>query len=325
MAEPLSFQGKTITVIVPYATGGGTDMAGRLIGEFLGRLLPGGPSVIARNMPGADGLAGMNYFVEKVKPDGLTIVIGAGTTSDPLQYRKPQSHYDPTKFRFVGGIGRGGSFLLINKAAEPRLHDKRALPVTMGSIGGLPRAAMGGTAWGIEYLGWNARWILGYKGTNDLVLALDRGEIDMTATGVSAQVRRLLDTGKVRILTSYNSGAVTRTDFGDVPVFTTMMQGRIKDPTEQAAFDYYLGMMAIDKWVALHPATSDHFVSVYREAFAKMSVDPDFLNRGRLMSEEFVPMDHTMVEKLITALGDTPPDAIKFIDRIYKKQGLLPE
>src|SRR5437016_234036 len=85
-AEPLSFQGKTITVIVPYATGGGTDMAGRLIGDYLGRLLPGAPTVIARNMPGADGMAGMNYFVEKVKPDGLTIVLGAGTTSDPLQY-----------------------------------------------------------------------------------------------------------------------------------------------------------------------------------------------------------------------------------------------
>jgi tripartite-type tricarboxylate transporter receptor subunit TctC len=324
-AEPLSFHGKTVTVIVPYGAGGGTDLAGRLIAEYLARLLPGGPSVITRNMPGADGMAGMNYFVQKTPPDGLTLVLGSGTTSDPLQYRKPQSHYDPTRFNFIGGVGRGGSFLLINKAAEPRLYDKRAAAVTMGSVGGVPRAAMEGTVWGIEFLGWNARWVVGYHGTNSLILALERGEIDMTATGVSAQVQRLLDSGKIKILTNYSSGSVVRTDFGDPPVFASMLQGKIKDATAKKAFDYYLGMMSIDKWVALHPATREAVVTAYRAAFAKMSKDPEFLSRGRLMSEEFEPMTHTEVARLVDTLGNTPPDAIRFIDTLYKKQGLLSE
>jgi tripartite-type tricarboxylate transporter receptor subunit TctC len=324
-AEPLSLQGKSVNVIVPYAAGGGTDAAGRMMAEHFARFLPGGPSVIVRNMPGADGMVGMNYFVQKVPPDGLAIAIGNGTSSDPLQYRKPQSHYDPRKFRFVGGISRGGYFLLINKAAEPRLHDRRSAPVAMGTIGAVPRAAMGGTVWGIEVLGWNARWVPGYAGTNELLLALERGEIDMTATGVPGQVRRLLDSGKFTILAGFDSGGVVRTEFGDVPIFAKIMRSKIKDPTMIKAFDYYLGMMAVDKWVALPPATPEPIVARYREAFARMSKDAEFLKRGRMMSEEFVPTAHGEVEQLVSKLGDTPPDALRFINALYKKQGLLSE
>jgi len=321
----ISFQGKTITMIVPYASGGGTDLAGRLVAEYFSKLLPGAPSVIVRNMPGADGKRGMNHFVQQVKPDGLTITVGSGTSSDPLQYRQPHSKYDPTKFLFIGGIGRGGSFLLINKEAEKRLYDERAAPVAMGSLGAVPRAAMEGTVWGIEFLGWNVRWILGYPGTSGLGLALERGEIDMTATGDAGQIQRLLETGKIKILAKFGSGGVLRQDFGDAPFFVSMMEGKITDPTMLKAFHHYLGMMATDKWVALPPGAPEPVADAYREAFAKMSKEPDFLDRGRKMSEEFVPMTHHEIEKLIATLGDTPPEAIKFIDNMYKKQGLTRE
>ena len=78
--------------------------------------------------------------------------------------------------RYGGGIGRGGSTVVIRKDAEDRLYDKSKPPVIMGAVGGQPRSGMQTTAWGIEILGWNAKWVLGYPGTNDLVLALERGE-----------------------------------------------------------------------------------------------------------------------------------------------------
>src|SRR5438046_774879 len=76
----------------------------------------------------------------------------------------------------------GGSVLIINKEAEQRLHDKRARPVVMGSPGGIPRSGMQMTVWGSEFLGWNTKWVIGYRGTSELMLALERGEIDMTST-----------------------------------------------------------------------------------------------------------------------------------------------
>src|SRR5262249_62385870 len=115
-------------------------------------------------------------------PWGQPSAQNSRSPADPLNRRKPQSHYDPTKFAVIGGAGRGGVLLVINKEAERRLHDRQARPVVMGSLSGLPRSGMQMTAWGIEYLGWNARWITGYPGTAQLIVALERGEIDMTST-----------------------------------------------------------------------------------------------------------------------------------------------
>src|SRR5438552_16921632 len=81
--DAISFQGKTITMIVGFAAGGGTDAFGRLVASSLGNYLPGSPSVVVRNIPGAEGITAMNYVVQQVAPDGYTAVTAASTTADP--------------------------------------------------------------------------------------------------------------------------------------------------------------------------------------------------------------------------------------------------
>src|SRR6266550_1155155 len=133
------FQGKTITVIIGFAAGGGTDTFGRMAANFFAQYLPGSPTVIVRNVPGADGITAMNYFVEQAAADGYSITVAASTTADPLNWRKPHVRYNPTKFEVIGGAGRGGVLLVINKDAEKRLTDKQVKPVVMGALSGLPR------------------------------------------------------------------------------------------------------------------------------------------------------------------------------------------
>ncbi|MBI2858542.1 MAG: hypothetical protein HYX90_05630, partial [Chloroflexi bacterium] len=77
-AAPVSFAGKAITIVVPFAPGGGGDLAGRLYGKFLSNLLPGKPSVVVRNMPGGAATIGAN-FVYAAKPDGLTAMVAGGS------------------------------------------------------------------------------------------------------------------------------------------------------------------------------------------------------------------------------------------------------
>src|SRR5262249_2633666 len=155
---------------------------GRLIAPYLTKYLPGNPTVVVRNMPGADGIVALNYFVQQADRDGLTVVAGDAPSIDPIRYRAPQSHYDPGKFEYVGGIGRGGSMITRSSAAEKRLHDKTAPPVTMGIAAAVPRSGQLIAAWGIGFLDWNAKWVVGYRSTNALMIALEQGEIDMTAT-----------------------------------------------------------------------------------------------------------------------------------------------
>jgi tripartite-type tricarboxylate transporter receptor subunit TctC len=327
--EPVSFRGKTIAVIVGSPAGGGTDASARLIASLMANYLPGKPAVLVRNIPGAQGITAMNYFVKQVAPDGLTVVMASTTQADPLLYRKAQAQFDPTTFAFVGGVGRGGTVLLLRKESEPRLHSTSAAPVMMGALGGVPRSGMQTTAWGVEFLGWNAKWVLGYRGTSDLMIALERGEIDMTSTANLFQVQKFLDNGRFRTLVQ--SGAlhggkiVPRPEFGDAPLFTELIQSRIKDPIAQKAFDYWSSLTSLDKWFALPPHTPEPFVRAYRAAYKAAAADPEFAELGKRISEDIDPMAYEDVELLIHRLGGTPPEAIAYLSAMLRKQGIEAE
>jgi tripartite-type tricarboxylate transporter receptor subunit TctC len=327
-ADSVSFEGKTINFLVGFASGGGTDASARVIAPFLTKYLPGNPTVIINNMPGADGMTAMNIFVQpqRTPADGTAITMGSTTTSDPMQYRRPQSQFDPTKFHFIGGVGRGGTIVIIRSDAEKRLFDKSQPPVVMGSIGGVPRSGMQTTAWGIAYLGWNAKWVVGYRSTPDLFIALQRGEIDMTATGNLRDVQHLIDNGTLKILTQ--SGTVRngelskRPEFGDAPVVASIVKPKITAPVEKQSFDYWTSLTSIDKWLALPPGTPEPIVKVYQQAYDKMSEDPDFLARARKISEDFEPQSGADVKRLIDTLGSIPVPAIEQISVMLQKQGL---
>ena len=324
-----SLQGKTVTLIVGSAPGGGTDAYGRLAANFLTAHLPGAPTVVVRNVPGADGITAMNYVVQQVVPDGLTVVTGANTTADPLVYRKPQSRFDPSEFAVIGGAGRGGEVLLISKEAEKRLHDPKAPPVVMGALGGVPRSGMQMTVWGIAFLGWNAKWVIGYRGTNELMLALERGEVDMTSTANLFLIQKLIDTGKFSVLVQsgalHNGSLAPRPEFGDAAILSRLIAGKIDDPVARQAFSYWSNMAVMDKWLALPPKSPQPMVALYREAYAKAMQDPEFLDRGKRISDDFLPMASGDVESLIRQLASLPPPALDYLAGMLRKQGLEPQ
>jgi tripartite-type tricarboxylate transporter receptor subunit TctC len=324
--DAVSFRGKTVTMIIGYAAGGGTDAFGRLTGSFLTSQLAGTPTIVVRNIPGANGLAAMNYLVQQVAPDGYTITTASGTTADPLNYRKAQSHYDPTAFGVVGGAGRGGVMLLINKGAEARLYDKQARPVIMGALSGVARSGMQMTAWGIDLLGWNAKWVVGYRGTSELMLALERGEIDMTSTANLSYIQRFLDTGKFKIVSQtggYRDGKlVSRPEFADVPILAETLHDKIQDPVVRKAFEYWASNTAMDKWLALPPHSPPEMLAAYRNAYEALIKNPEFVDRGKEISDDFVPLRHGEIEQLLSALASTPPEAIDYTMTQLRRQGL---
>jgi tripartite-type tricarboxylate transporter receptor subunit TctC len=323
---PFTLEGKTVTMIIGPPPGGGTDAAGRMIAMHLAQHLPGKPSVIVQNMPGADGMVAMNYFATQAKTDGMTMIMATSTQGDPLVYRQPQSRYDATKLAIVGGIGRGGSTVVIRKDAEDRLYDKSKPPVIMGAVGGVPRSGMQTTAWGIDLLGWNAKWVVGYPGTNDLFVALERGEIDMTASSNLFQVAKLLETGKIKVLTqtgTLSDGKILpRTEFGDVPVFPNQVKGKAASQLQETGYGYWYSLVMLDKWLALPTGTPEPILKAYRDAFAKMVKDPEFIERGKKMSEDFEAQLGPDVEGLLKTLGNTTPDALDYIKKMLKGQGI---
>jgi tripartite-type tricarboxylate transporter receptor subunit TctC len=326
LAEEVSFKGKTVSMVIGFTSGGGADVLGRAVSVYLEKYLPGNPIVVPKNVPGAEGVTALNFIAQQAPPDGLTISTSANTSVDPLNYRKPQVQYVPTDFEIIGGGGRGGEVLLINKESEKRLYDKKLSPVIMGSLSGIPRSGMQMTAWGIELLGWNAKWVIGYRGTNELTLALERGEIDMTATGNIFLIRKLIEGGKFRILAQSgmlkNGNVIPRPDFGNAPLMAKLLEGKLSDPLVTKAFEYWTAIAQTDKWMALPPKTSKDIVVAYRTAWAKVSQDSEFLDRVRQISEDFVPLNSGEVEKLVVTLASLPPEATEYMTAILRKQGL---
>lgn len=328
-AEDVSFKGKKINLVIGYAPGGGTDVVGRLMAGFFGKYLPGSPDIVVRNIPGADGLTALNYMWQQTARDGLSVTVNSSVQADPLVYRKTNAAWDPTKFYVIGGVGRGGAYLLATDQGAKRLYDKSQPPVIMGSVGSLPRSGMLMTAWGIRFLGWNAKWVVGYKGTQDVMLALERKEVEMTSTGNLFVINKLLDNPEFKVL--YQTGILqdgkmeARPELNSPPVFNKAMEGKIDDPIAKAAFSYWQNISTIDKWAALMPDTPKNIVDTYRVSFREMTKDPKFLEQGQKISASFEAMDQKEVEFLIHELARTPDEATAYTKSLLQSQGLRVE
>jgi tripartite-type tricarboxylate transporter receptor subunit TctC len=297
------------------------------MGQFLSKYLPGMPSVIVQNRPSAHSLAAMSYFATQVKPDGLTVAVGSGSQLDPSNYRVPQSRYDPTDFAMVGGIDLGGGVIVIRNDARARLTDKTAKPVVMGAASGLPHSAMLQAAWGIDYLGWNAKWVSGYPSqTAALILALERGEVEMTGFAGAGLTGPLLDQGKYTVL--YQTGANRCTKRSSLPalettpLFADTVKGKIVDPLAQKAFDYWCNSASVTTWMALPPGTPAAIADTYRAAFSKIGADPAFLEQGRMFSADLSAVSHETVTGIVRAYAQASPEVIGYMPQMLRRQGL---
>lgn len=321
----VDFGGKTISMVVGAAPGGGTDATARLVAPFFERYLPGHPSIVVRNMPGAGGVTALNFVVQQTKPDGLTLIGGGNAQLSPVTYHKSHGVYDPRNFRYIGGLGRGGTVVIVNGEREKRLYDKNATPLFFGALDGT-RSGELIAFWGMEYLGWNAKLVVGYHGTNDIVVAMDRDEVDLNATGNLFLFDRLLNSGRFKILIqsgTFRDGKFQgRPELGDVPVFATMIQDKLTSPDAKAAFRYWEAFMATDKWLGLRDGTPTEVVNTYRAAFEKTIRDPEFVERSKRVAEDMTPMSHQDMEILANQLAGSPTEAADFIKTLQRKHGL---
>jgi hypothetical protein len=161
------------------------------------------------------------------------------------------------------------------------------------------------------------------------MLALERGEVEMTSTGNMFQIQKFVDSGGFAVLNQSgsmeNGNLVPRPDFGKAPLFTDQMKGKIKDPTALKAFDYWLAMNNTDKWLGLAPGTPREIVETYRSAFEKAMNDPSFIAQGKKISEDFTPMTAADMDLIVKTLVDTPDEATDYTKELMRKQGMRVE
>lgn len=325
-AQEVSFAGKTISIVIGSGPGGTTDTSTRLMAAFLTKYLPGSPSVIIQSRPGSHSITAMNYVAQQAKPDGLTVAGGSASQIDPETFRLPQAQYDPTKFFMIGGVDLGGGIVIMRKEAEARLKDKAANPVVMGSSSGLPSSTVLTAAWGIEFLGWNVRWVSGYPSqTSGMALVLQRGEIDMTGFSTAGLSDWLFDTSKYTVIYQTGSNRCSRPsslpELKGVPLFADTLKGKLADPVAQKAFDYWCASSSTVVWIALPAGTPAPVVETFRAAFKKIAVDPEFLEQGQRFSKEFSVISTENMDVLVNTYAQTSDAVSNYLPELLRKQG----
>ena len=321
-AQPVSFAGKVVTMVIPSTVGGSTDLAARLVAKFIGRHLPGAPTVVSSNVPGGQGVPALNFMTQQAKPDGLTLIMPSSNEADPATYRTAQAHYDPLSFGIIGALGFGDTLMVIRAEAMPRLYDKSQSPVIMGSVSGVPRGGMRVASWGALYLGWNIKWVTGYAGLPDLVLALERGEIEMTSFARFYLVDKLLDLQTYKILCldgiDENARPSGRSDVDSAPSFAAAMAGKISDPKMQAAYDYWAASSVLFKWLALPPQTPKPILDAYRDAFRKTAADPDFVAEADHVMVGNTILSAERTESIIKSLASTSDETRQTLEALLR-------
>jgi len=321
--DDVSFAGKTITVTVGFAAGGGVDLYGRMLGRHLTRYLPGHPGLIVLNQLGAGGVVALNDWANKAEPNGLFATIGAQSQIDPDAVIRTRAKYDPTTFNYVGGLAAYSQGLFVHKDAVERLNNKSAKPVVMGLVGSTLRSGHYQVLWGAAFLGWNVKWIRGYTGTAELRQALERGEIDMSTFGASTDIEYLLGTGKFALISQSGSakGGKPRSILGNAPIIADLVKGKINDALAQKAFDYGEYVSQVGMWLALPPRTSDRIVATYVTAFEATLNDPQYRVEFAKIDPDSPAASKADLEELVRKLANVSPETLDYIQAELKRQG----
>lgn len=323
----VSFKDKRVQLIVASNAGGGTDRVGRLVAQYLEKYLPGKPNIVVKNMGSGGGkIRAANYLMNKAKPDGYTFMQSDGTVVQPSTLRRRSARYDPRKFEYIGSLNRGGSVLFVRKDALKRLKDKSKRPVIVGAISGT-RSWQALPMWGAEFLGWNVRWIPGYKGSGSMIKAIRQGEIDMFATNNVYIIDELLKDGVTSLVAQDGQTAdgklLPRPSYKQVPVMLDLLKSAKISKLSKQGYRSMAAPSEIDKWMGLPPGTPKAYVKAYRAAYKKVVNDPTFLKIARKQfSKEINYIDGPTVSAMVNEIFNAPGAAVDYAEGLKKKYGL---
>jgi hypothetical protein len=173
------YQGKTLTVIVGYAPGGGVDATARAMTRHLARFIPGKPNIVVQNMEGAAGIVSVNHLTRRVAPDGLTLAVPGRSWYIEAIVKRPGITFDPTSLTYVGSPGPVSAAAFVRASTGIKNYDQlKAFPrmLTFGALGRTTPTAMSPTL--LADNGAPIKVVLGYVSTARILFALEQGELD---------------------------------------------------------------------------------------------------------------------------------------------------
>jgi tripartite-type tricarboxylate transporter receptor subunit TctC len=302
------YEGRTISLLVSSDPSGGYDTYTRLLAPYIQKYIPGKPTMVVQNMPGAGGLRVMQYMYAVAEKDGTKIGNVRATNALDSILNLRGGDIDPNRFQWVGNMD-GDSLVcdFSDKSGIRSVDDLRKRETIVGSTGkGGDNYSMPNT---MNYvLGTKMKIVLGYQGTADRVLATQRGELDglcgINASSLSTH-EDLIKSGK--LITIVQAGNKPFLTIPDVP----MAQKYARNDRELKILEAVFSTTAIGRTYALPPGTPKEQVNIIRTAFMKANRDPGIIEQATKMRIEIDPMSGEDLQKYISGMANLSGDMKK--------------
>jgi len=320
--EPSFYEGKTLTFIVPYTPGGLYDLHTRLLSRHIGRHIPGNPRTLVQNLPGAGGAIGMNYLYNVAKPDGLTVAVVSKTAYLDQLAGREGIKFDYRNFAWIGSIGKTAAFLLCRSESPFTSVEKLKggeRPANLGITGTGDIGFQFGTI-AKEALGVNLKYVSGYRGGVDVDAALQRGEVDCRALGVSVlrgrePWRSWIKPGGFMTLV-LQQGPEREGDFPDTPALYELAPDSAQPILDVA--DVLFGYSQFDRPFAAPPKVPKERLEVLRQAFLSTTSDPAYRKEAERLGFDTRHISGQELEEVLTKLLNPPPEVRARLRKILK-------
>jgi len=315
-AQTPNYQGKTMTIIVGTGAGDLYDLYARAIALFMGRNLPGHPSIIVQNMPGAGHMIAANYVYNVAKPDGLTLgAVNAGLYFEQLIGRS-EVKFDWTKYSWVGNATKSPQVLYM-RADTPykTIEEVRSAkePPKCGTTG---TSNMGYFVPKLleETIGAKFNVIAGYQGGNEIDLGVERGEIQCRSLSSEAFFSRepfhtWRKKGFVRVLAQ--GGKQRDERLPDAPTIYELMDKHKAPELGRRLATALLASGEFHRPYFAPPNLRPELVRVLRDAFTKTMNDPEFLSETKKKRLDIDPTSGAEVEALVKEVMSQPKDVVE--------------
>jgi tripartite-type tricarboxylate transporter receptor subunit TctC len=301
------YKGKTIRIVVGYAPGGGYDFYARVIARHMGKHIPGNPTLIVENMPGAGSLVSANHLYKLAKADGLTIGHFNGSLFQLKALGQKEIEFDSTKFEYVGSVAKVEIVCGFGKASSIDSVEKWLAAKTTPRMGATAPGTGGHDVSRIlsATLGLPMQLVLGYKSTGDMRVAMERGELNGLCTGwesFKSLWKQPIESGDLIMV--LQALAKPHADLPKVPVAISLAK------TEEARELIHIGIhsvSAISRPFILPPRTPKERVGLLRKAFMATMNDPEFRADAERSNLDLSPLSGEELEKTVNGLFKVNP------------------
>jgi tripartite-type tricarboxylate transporter receptor subunit TctC len=300
------YKNRTLSLVIGYSVGGGYDAYARLLARYMGKHIAGEPSIIPQQMTGAGSLRAANYIFSVAPKDGS--VIGTFSRSMGIAPLLGQADFDSRKFTWLGSVTDDDTTCVTwNTSPIKTWDDFVSKPFKLGGLG----ADSDPDIWALLYknvFGAKAQLVTGYPGTNDVVLAMERGEVD----GLCGLSWSTIRTRHAEWLTSHSVNIIVQAalkkepEIASVPLATDLAT----KPEQRQIIRLLLASQAMARPFVAPPEIPEDRKAALIAAFDATMTDADFLAEAQKLSFEVHPVSAATIDALLAEVYTTPKDVL---------------